>query len=42
MNTVISHISEERAISGVIISDGAFSSQMFRLITAGITDSKFT
>ena len=29
MNTVISHISEERAIFGVFVSDGTFSSQMF-------------
>jgi hypothetical protein len=42
MNTVISHISEERAIFGVFISDGTFSSQMSRLITVEATDSKVT
>jgi len=42
MNTVISHISEERTIFGVFISDGTFSSQMFRPITVGTTDSKVT
>jgi hypothetical protein len=41
MHTVTSHISEERVIFGVFISDGRFSSQMFRLITVG-TDSKVT
>ena len=40
MSTVISHISEERAIFVVFVSDGTFSSQMFRLITVGTTDSQ--
>jgi len=42
MNTVISHSSEERTVFGVFVSDGTCSSQMFRLITVGTTDSKVT
>jgi hypothetical protein len=38
MNAVISHILEERAIFGVFISDGTFSSQILRLVTVGTTD----
>jgi hypothetical protein len=42
MNSAISHITEERAIFCVSISDGAFSSHVLSLITGGTTGSKGT